>query len=147
MQNLLPSRGGSRSGLQSLGLVLVLAAGVISVPPVYADDDMAEDAQERTAVADSKLTLAQALETADKEFPGARVLKAEVDTENGVPSYVVEIEKDGVQRLVFDLKTGHMTKMAAGSDDRDSVEGDREGDDTARDDEHRDEDQEEESSD
>lgn len=147
MQNLLPSRGGSRSGLQSLGLVLVLAAGVISVPPLYADDDMAEDAQERTAVADSKLTLAQALETADKEFPGARVLKAEVDTENGVPSYVVEIEKDGVQRLVFDLKTGQMTKMAAGSDDRDSVEGDREGDDTARDDEHRDEDQEEESSD
>src|SRR5215510_6538325 len=136
MQNCLSSRGSSKFALQLLGLVLVLTAGAVSVPAVYADDDMTEDAQERTAVADSKFTLVQALETAGKEFPGARVLKAEVDTENGVPSYVVEIEKDGVQRLVFDLKTGQMTKAAAESDDGDSAERDGEADDNARDDGH-----------
>jgi hypothetical protein len=87
---------------------------------VHADDDMTEDAQERAAVAASTLTLAQALETAGKEFPGARVIKAEVDTENGVPSYVIDVEKDGVQRLVFDLKTGQMTKTAAETDDREA---------------------------
>ena len=127
-----------------VSFALMLAAGVVSAPSVYADDDIAEDAQERTAVAESKLTLAQALETAGKEFPGGRVLKAEVDTESGVPSYVVEIEKDGVQRLVFDLKTGQMTKMAAETEDRDAAEVDREERDKAREDEDSDEDEEDE---
>jgi hypothetical protein len=94
-------------------------AGIALTPAaLHADDDVAEDAQERAAVAASTLTLAQALETAGKEFPGARVIKAEVDTENGVPSYVIDVEKDGVQRLVFDLKTGQMTKTAGETDDR-----------------------------
>ena len=82
-----------------------------------ADDDKAEIAQEAAAVAGAKLTLSQAIEAAQREVPDARVLKAEVDTENGVPSYVVEVDKDGVQRLVFDLKTGQMTKVAAEKDD------------------------------
>jgi hypothetical protein len=106
-------------GLKPLCLVLAVVAGMAaSSAVVHADDDLAEDAQERAAVAASTLTLAQALETAGKEFPGARVIKAEVDTENGVPSYVIDVEKDGVQRLVFDLKTGQMTKTAGETDDR-----------------------------
>jgi uncharacterized membrane protein YkoI len=88
-----------------------------------ADDDKAEVAQEAAAVAGAKLTLSQAIEAAQKEVPDAKVLKAEVDTENGVPSYVVEVDKDGVQRLVFDLKTGQMTKMAAEKDDDGGNEG------------------------
>ena len=51
-----------------VSFALMLAAGVVSAPSVYADDDITEDAQERTAVAESKLTLAQALETAGKSF-------------------------------------------------------------------------------
>jgi len=102
-----------------LCFVMAVVAGMAaSSAVVNADDDLSEDAQERAAVAASSLTLAQALETAGREFPGARVIKAEVDTENGVPSYVIDVEKDGVQRLVFDLKTGQMTKAAAETDDR-----------------------------
>jgi len=113
-----------------LCLVLAVAAGIAVTPAaLHADDDVAEDAQERAAVAASTLTLAQALETAGKEFPGARVIKAEVDTENGVPSYVIDVEKDGVQRLVFDLKTGQMTKTAAEADDREDDDNGSRGDD------------------
>jgi hypothetical protein len=104
--------GFSRIGAASIALILSLAAA----PVVLADDDKAEDAQEAAAVAGAKLTLSEAIDAARKEVPDSKVLKAEVDTENGVPSYVVEVEKDGVQRLVFDLKTGQMTKMAAESD-------------------------------
>ena len=57
---------------------------------------------------------------------------------------MVEIEKDGVQRLVFDLKTGQMTKMAAETEDRDAAEVDREERDKAREDEDSDEDEEDE---
>ena len=102
----------SKVGAASLALIASLAAA----PMVLADDNKAESAQEAAAVAGAKLTLSQAIEAAQKEVPDARVLKAEVDTENGVPSYVVEVEKDGVQRLVFDLKTGQMTRMAAEND-------------------------------
>ena len=130
MRDHLLSRGGSKCALRSLGLVLALLAGMAAVPAaVHADDDVAEDAQERAAVAESKLTLAQALETAGKEYPGARVIKAEIDTENGVPSYVIDVEKDGVQRLVFDLKTGQMAKMAAEADDHRDEDNGNKGDD------------------
>jgi Peptidase propeptide and YPEB domain len=124
----------SRIGAASFALVLTLAAG----PVALADDDKTEAAQEAAAVAGAKLTLSQAIEAAQKEVPDAKVLKAEVDTENGVPSYVVEVDKDGVQRLVFDLKTGQMTKMAAEKDDGGS------DDDSANRDEDEDEDDEEE---
>ena len=110
----------SAGALKPFCLAFVVAVGITVTPAaLHADDDEAEDAQERAAVAASQLTLAQALETAGKEFPGAPVIKAEVDTENGVPSYVIDVEKDGVQRLVFDLKTGQMTKTAAEAEDRD----------------------------
>ena len=47
--------------------------------------------RQAAAVAGAKLTLSQAIEAAQKEVPDAKVIKAEVDTENGVPSYVVEL--------------------------------------------------------
>jgi peptidase YpeB-like protein len=100
----------SKSGLAAVALIASLAAAPIAM----ADDDQAEDAKEAAAVAGAKLTLSQAIEAAQKEVPDAKVIKAEVDTENGVPSYVVEL---GNQRLVFDLSTGQMTKVAAAKDD------------------------------
>ncbi len=103
----------SRIGAAAMALILTLSAA----PMALGDDDKAEMAEEAAAVAGAKLTLSQAIEAAQREVPDARVLKAEVDTENGVPSYVVEVDKDGVQRLVFDLKTGQMTKVAAEKDD------------------------------
>jgi hypothetical protein len=127
----------SKVGAASLALIASLAAA----PIVLADDDKAESAQEAAAVAGAKLTLSQAIEAAQKEVPDARVLKAEVDSENGVPSYVVEVEKDGVQRLVFDLKTGQMTRMAAENDHEAS------DDDSANRDDDEDEDEDEDDSD
>jgi hypothetical protein len=124
----------SRISAASMALTLTLAAA----PMALADDDKAEMAQEAAAVAGAKLTLSQAIEAAQREVPDAKVLKAEVDTENGVPSYVVEVDKDGVQRLVFDLKTGQMTKVAGEKDDDGGNEG------SANRDEDEDEDDEEE---
>jgi len=120
----------SKSGLAAAALIASLAAAPLAI----ADDDQAENAKEAAAVAGAKLTVSQAIEAAKKEVPDAKVVKAEVDTENGVPSYVVEL---GNQRLVFDLGTGQMTKMAAAKDD------DGDNDDSAnRDDEDEDDDDE-----
>ena len=121
----------SKSGLAAAALIASLAAAPVAI----ADDDQAEDAKEAAAVAGAKLTLSQAIEAAQKEVPDAKVIKAEVDTENGVPSYVVEL---GNQRLVFDLSTGQMTKMAAAKDD------DGDNDDSANRDDDEDEDEDDE---
>ncbi len=123
----------SRIGVAAMALILTLAAA----PMALAEDDKTEAAREVAAVAGAKLTLSQAIEAAQKEVPDAKILEAEVDTVSGAPSYVVKVDKDGAQWLVFDLRTGQMTKVAAENDD------DASNDDSANRNEDEDEDEDE----
>jgi uncharacterized membrane protein YkoI len=78
-----------------------------------------EDAQERAALQNAKITLSEAIAAAEKEIPGGKVIDAEVDIVNGAASYVVEIDKDGLQTVRVDLETGEALKVATEADDVD----------------------------
>jgi uncharacterized membrane protein YkoI len=78
-----------------------------------------EEAQERAALQNAKITLSEAIAAAEKEVPGGKVIDAEVDIVNGAASYVVEIDKDGLQTVRVDLETGKALKVAAEADDVD----------------------------
>ena len=140
---------------QKVGLAAILAlslgGGVALVSAHQVEDD---DAKERAAVQAAKVTLGEAIAAAEKEVAGGRAFEAEVDTENGVTSYFVEVDKDGVQRVQVDMQTGQAVKVAEadddGDDDDDSAAHDDDDDDddsASRDDDDDDEDEEEEDDD
>ncbi len=112
-------------------LLTVANAGV-----VLADDDKAEDARERAALAEAKLTLAEAIAAAQALVPGGTVLKAAVDTENGVPTYVVDLEKGGIQRVIVDIRSGEA--KTAGSENGDDDDEDDDDDDEEEEEEEED---------
>ena len=63
------------------------------------------------------------------QHPGGKVIDAEVDIVNGAASYVVDIDKDGLQTVRVDLETGKALKVAAEADDvDDKVTGEHDGD-------------------
>ena len=121
------------SGLIKASIVLI---GVANAGVVLADDDKVEDSREMAALAAAKITLAEAIAAAQALVPGSIVLTAAVDTENGVPTYVVDLEKNGMQRVFVDIGSGE-AKMA-------SAEGESENGDDENEDENEDRDEEEE---
>jgi uncharacterized membrane protein YkoI len=78
-----------------------------------------EEAQESAALQNAKITLSEAIAAAEKEVPGGKVIDAELDIVNGAATYVVEIDKDGLQTVRVDLETGKALKVAAEADDVD----------------------------
>ena len=77
------------------------------------EDDAQEDAREAAAQGAAKLGLGEAITLAEKEIPGGRVVGSEIDTENGIVSYVIDIEKDGMQTVMIDVQTGEVLSVAA----------------------------------
>jgi uncharacterized membrane protein YkoI len=98
-------------------LILVGGAALVSAHPI----EDSEEAQERAALQNAKITLSEAIAAAEKEVPGGKVTDAEVDIVNGAASYVVEIDKDGLQTVRVDLETGKALKVAAEADDADDT--------------------------
>jgi uncharacterized membrane protein YkoI len=80
-------------------------------------DDKMENALERAALAEAKLTLVEAMAACASYFHGGTVIKAEVDTENGIPSYVIDIKRNGRHRVLVDIRTGKLTITAPEADD------------------------------
>jgi hypothetical protein len=99
---------------------LVILAVVITTGATFADNDVSEDAQEKAALANAKLTLAEAIAASTNMFPGGTVLSAAVDTENGLPGYVIDIEKDGMHRVLVDIRSGTVKAAAAEADNADN---------------------------
>jgi uncharacterized membrane protein YkoI len=96
---------------------LILVGGAALVSAHELKDD--EEAQERAALQNAKITLSEAIAAAEKEVPGGKVIDAEVDIVNGAASYVVEVDKDGLQTVRVDLETGKALKVVAEADDVD----------------------------
>ena len=97
-------------------LILVGGAALVSA---HRGPRQMRSAQERAALQNAKITLSEAIAAAEKEVPGGKVIDAEVDIVNGAASYVVEIDKDGLQTVRVDLETGKALKVAAEADDAD----------------------------
>lgn len=71
-----------------LTLGLVLVGGVALADDTPDKDDLAEL---NKAAAEAKITFAQAIETAQKEFADGKVIEVEIDTEKGKPVFEVDL--------------------------------------------------------
>jgi uncharacterized membrane protein YkoI len=94
-------------------------------------EDRDEHARERSALRNARLTLEDAIEVARRKLPGGRVIDADVETRNGVVSYAIDIDRDGVRRVLVDPSDGKVVNVAAKRDDGGS---DEDGDDDDDDD-------------
>jgi uncharacterized membrane protein YkoI len=86
--------------------------------------DAQEDAREAAMQAEGKLSLEEAVGLAEKQIPGGKVVEAGVDTENGIVSYVVDIEKDGLQTVMIDVRTGEVLSVGTAEEDDRIEDGD-----------------------
>jgi uncharacterized membrane protein YkoI len=96
----MPLRGYAINGL--VGAVLACGASGVS----------AKSVKEMAALAQSKVTLQEAIETARREIPGAWVVDADVATVKGKVSWAVELVKDGLHAVRVDLDNGRVLDIA-----------------------------------
>jgi uncharacterized membrane protein YkoI len=76
-----------------------------------------ESTQERAALASAKISLAQAIATAEKES-GGKAVDAGLENENGAMAFAIEVAKDNVvQKVLIDLQTGKVLKVVAADND------------------------------
>ena len=119
------------AGCAALGII-----GAVGLASADNDsEDAAEDAREAAAQSAASLSIGEAIALAEREVPGGRVIGSEVDTENGVVSYVIDVEKDGMQTVMIDVATGEVISVGATeADDFDAVRVDEDDDDEDEDD-------------
>ena len=107
----------------AVSVALIASAGAVGF--AYAENDPGdaqEDAQEATAQGVAKLSMSEAVALAENEVPGGRVVSSQIDTENGIVSYVIDIEKDGLQSVMIGVRTGEVISVgAAEADDLDQT--------------------------
>jgi uncharacterized membrane protein YkoI len=96
----------------ALATALVLAG---SAGAAYAGTD--DRAAELNALRIAKISLTQAI-TAAEQKAGGKAVNADVDNENGVMSYSVDVLKgNAVQKVLVDVNTGEITKMMPAEND------------------------------
>jgi uncharacterized membrane protein YkoI len=97
--------------------VAVALAGVLllnTAGPSFAADN--GEAQEETALLGTKLTLSQAIATAEQQT-GGKAFDAGVDVDHGKPRIVVETNgTDGVQTVFVDAESGQIAGGHAGGE-------------------------------
>ncbi|HXO89387.1 MAG TPA: PepSY domain-containing protein [Stellaceae bacterium] len=96
----------------AIALAAVLMLGVAG--PTFSADN--GEAREETALLGTKLTLSQAISTAEQQT-GGKAFDAGVDVEHEKPRIVVETNgPNGVQTVVFDAETGQIIGSHAGGE-------------------------------
>jgi peptidase YpeB-like protein len=99
---------------------LVIPA-VVTIIVNLTGTDVLEDVKEMAAVANAKVTLDQAIAAATSTiYPGSTLLEAEVDTKNGIPSYVIDVERNGKHTVLVNIRTGEVKTTALEPDDDDN---------------------------
>ncbi len=71
----------------------------------------AKSAKEMAALAQAKVTLLEAIVTAQKEVPGSWVVDADIAMVKGKVSYSVEVVKDGLHAVRVDLDEGRVLNV------------------------------------
>ena len=100
-----------------IAVSLVIPA-VVTISVSLADTNVLEDVKEMAALANAKVTLDQAIAAATSTiYPGSKVLEAEVDTKDGVPSYIIDVERKGKHRVLVNIRTGEVETTALEPDD------------------------------
>jgi uncharacterized membrane protein YkoI len=76
-----------------------------------------KDWKEMAELEGAKVTLAEALITAEKEMPGGRIMSAGVKEERRRTRYQIEIEKDGPHVVEIDPEDGRVLRVKRELDD------------------------------
>ena len=81
------------------------------------------EAAELAAIEGAKISLADAIAAAEKEF-GGKAVEAGIEDENGALAYEIELlGPNGEQKVAVDTQTGKATEMAADAEEGDDDEG------------------------
>lgn len=89
----------------------------------FAKDDKDQATNEAQVMQNAKITMQQAIATAEQAV-GGKAVGSGIDDENGVVTFEVEVLKDGAQhKVLVDTQTGKITKQVLASADDDG-EGD-----------------------
>jgi uncharacterized membrane protein YkoI len=95
-------------------MLLAVGAGGIAQAK---DRDREQDARDAAALAGMKVTLQQAITTAEQQA-GGRAVGADVSQERGVPRIAVEVAgPQGVKTVLVDAQSGHVTATHDGGQD------------------------------
>jgi uncharacterized membrane protein YkoI len=95
---------GSRTNLVAALLSAVVTCTLGGAAP-------AKSAKEMAALAQAKVTLLEAIVTAQKEVPGSWLVDADVATVKGKVSYSIEVVKDGIHAVRVDLDNGRVLNV------------------------------------
>jgi uncharacterized membrane protein YkoI len=96
--------------IRSAALAATIVVAALAAPALAA----AGEAQEQTALMNSRVTLSQAVATAEQQT-GGKAYDAGVDVDHGKPRVVVETNgANGVQTVVVDAATGQVVSTHAG---------------------------------
>ena len=105
-----------RSKMVPAAMAAVIALGAASGIAHASDNGRSGEndrAQERAAILGAKTSIAQAIAAAEQET-GGKAIDAGLENQNGNMSYEVEIAKgDKVEKVLVDLQTGKVLKVAA----------------------------------
>lgn len=113
-------------------LVATLLAGIVgatSIVPAMAENHTPADATEVQAMANVKLTVAEASAAAEAQF-GGKVVEVSLDVVNGMPVYNVSlVGADGAEiEATVDAMTGTVTAAPAEQDDNEATGETEDGD-------------------
>jgi uncharacterized membrane protein YkoI len=90
------------------GAINVLVGAVLACEVTGA---WGKSTKEMAAVAQGKVTLQEAIETARREIPGGWVVDADIATLKGKVSWAIELVKDGVHAVRVDLENGRILNV------------------------------------
>lgn len=97
-----------------IALAVVGGLGVGAAVPVFATSN--SEAQEQTALRNSKVTLSQAIATAEQQT-GGKAYDAGVDVDHGQTRIAVETNgPKGVQTTIIDARNGNVVSTQAGGE-------------------------------
>ena len=98
-----------------IALAALLAAGILAGGTALAAGNTGEE-KEATALQGAKVTLSQAIATAEQQT-GGRAFDAGVDAAKGAPRIVVETNgRKGMQTVVVDARSGQVVDTHAGGE-------------------------------
>lgn len=108
--------------LAPVALAALLAIGATG--GIALANGRSEEGNDAAALANAKVTLVQAIATAEQQV-GGRAVGAGVDNEDGRVTIAVEVAaKDGVRTVLIDPATGQVASTRAGGDHDNNDEAD-----------------------
>lgn len=108
----------TRSKLLRLTMAGVIAAGSLGVAGAVMAKDKDSKTNETAIVANAKVTMAQAIATAESQV-GGKAVGAGIEDQNGTAAFEIDVLKDGQRhRVLVDTQSGQVVRTAMADNER-----------------------------